>query len=45
MTKLTLTIEKDGTQVATVTAEVNDFSKLKQIKAAIEDTFADEEQP
>ena len=44
MTKLTLTIEEDGTQVATVTAEVNDYAKLKEIKAAIQDTFADEEE-
>lgn len=43
MTTLTLTIKEDGNQVATFTAEVNDYVKLKEIKAAIQDTFADEE--
>lgn len=43
MTKLTLTIEKDGAQVANVSAEITDFAKLKEVKEAIQQAFDDEE--
>jgi hypothetical protein len=45
MTKLNLTIETDGTQVANLTAEVSDFQKLREVAEAIVTAFADKEEP
>lgn len=43
MTKVTLTIEKDGATVGNFSAEITDFAALKQIKEAIADVFDEAE--
>lgn len=42
MKKVTITVEDNGTQVAQITAEVNDLNALLEVKAAIEAIFSDD---
>lgn len=41
MTKLTLTLEDSGVQVAQFTAEVDDVAKLQEVKAEVQKFFND----